>query len=358
METTTYTTYQFLEVNTPELATAFLELPMKIYADDPNFIRPLDQDINKIFNPKKNKFFSHGDCTRWMMKNDKGEYTGRVAVFINNRTLRKNNDQPTGGMGFFECINDQQAANALFDKCKEWLEERNVEAMDGPINFGERNNWWGLLVEGFSEPTYAMNYHPPYYTELFENYGFQVYFKQFSYGLPMMMDRPEKYYAKSEEIFSNPDYHFEHVKKNTLEKYAIDFMNVYNKGWGKHAGFKQIKKAQAMKIMEAMRPILREDLIWFGYYKDEAVAIFVMLPEVNKYFKYVNGKMNWWAKIKVKYHMMRGTCRKVFGAIFGVIPEHQRKGMEAAIIMAANKVVQPQDRWDDIELTWIGDFNP
>ena len=164
---------QIQEVNNPKLAKEFIKIAIPIYKDYPNWIRPLDQDIEAIFNPKQNKYFRNGECTRWILKDNKGKSIGRVAAFINKKIASKGNDQPTGGMGFFECINDQIAAFKLFDQCKEWLEARGMEAMDGPINFGERNEWWGLQVEGFDiEPNYRCNYQPPYYRALFEAYGF------------------------------------------------------------------------------------------------------------------------------------------------------------------------------------------
>src|SRR5690606_36150984 len=126
---------KIVEVTDEKTATDFLELPTTIYAGDPNFIRPLDNDINKVFDRSRNKFFNHGTCSRWMLYNNRGTAIGRVAAFINEANAYTF-DQPTGGMGFFECINDQDAANLLFDTCKAWLQERGMEAMDGPINFG------------------------------------------------------------------------------------------------------------------------------------------------------------------------------------------------------------------------------
>ena len=160
------------------LIRQFLELPEKIYRDDSRWIRPLDKDIETVFNPEKNKFWRHGKAIRWVLHNAQGECIGRVAAFINDRTANTE-DQPTGGMGFFECIDDQKAADLLFDTCKQWLTDNGMEAMDGPINFGERTQWWGLLIEGFHAPVYQMNYNPEYYVKLFETYGFKLYFKQF-----------------------------------------------------------------------------------------------------------------------------------------------------------------------------------
>jgi hypothetical protein len=349
---------QLIEITTPELAREFLEMPLPIYKGDTNYIRPLDQDIEKVFDTNRNKFFKHGELIRWILKDDKGTAIGRVAAFINHSTA-KNFDQPTGGMGFFECINDRQAAAVLFDACKSWLQERGIEAMDGPINFGERNNWWGLLMEGFTPPSFGMNYNPKYYIELFESYGFQVYFYQYSYGLKVNDDRPEKYYDRSRELLKDPNYRFEHLKLNQLNKYTEDFCYIYNKAFvGSREGLKEMSSEQARNLMLAMKPVIVDYLVWFGYYKDEPIAIFLMLPELNQYFKHVNGNMNTMGKLKFLYHKLTGTVRKMFGIIFGVIPDFQGKGVEGGIIMAANVVVQSKGRWDEMELTWIGDFNP
>ncbi|MBP6426971.1 MAG: hypothetical protein KA430_05265, partial [Bacteroidia bacterium] len=162
------------EVQSENDAREFLLLPVNIYSDDPNWIRPLDKDIEVVFDRKKNKFFRHGNCTRFLLKNDQGRTIGRIAAFYNERTSKKES-QPTGGIGFFECPNDQNAANLLFDTAKQWLIANNQEAMDGPINFGERDSWWGLIVQGFDPVPYKMNFNKPYYKQLFENYGFKTY---------------------------------------------------------------------------------------------------------------------------------------------------------------------------------------
>ncbi len=145
-------------------------------------MQPLDKDINAVFDPKQNKFFRHGHCSRFLLWNEQGKCIGRIAAFINEKTSKKEK-QPTGGIGFFECINDQKAAHLLFDHAKNWLQERGMEAMDGPINFGERDSWWGLLVDGFISPAYKTNYNPPYYKDFFESYGFQIYFEQWCYAM-------------------------------------------------------------------------------------------------------------------------------------------------------------------------------
>src|SRR5689334_20280529 len=113
---------KIIEVTTPQHAREFLLLPVKLYKNEPAWIRPLDKDIESVFDPEKNKTFRHGTSIRWILQNNTGETIGRVAAFVNEKTVHKGNDQPTGGMGFFECINDRDTAFLLFDQCKTWLQ--------------------------------------------------------------------------------------------------------------------------------------------------------------------------------------------------------------------------------------------
>src|SRR5690606_4128573 len=149
-----------------------------LYAKDQHYIRPLDTDINMVFDRDKNQNFQKGDAIRFLLQDDEGKDIGRIAAFYSLKTMDQY-DQQAGGCGFFECIEDQKAAFLLFDSAKAWLQMKGMEAMDGPINFGDRDKWWGLLVDGFYAPCYQCNYNPPYYQAFFEDYGFQVYFKQF-----------------------------------------------------------------------------------------------------------------------------------------------------------------------------------
>ncbi|MGZ8538132.1 MAG: hypothetical protein ACXWV9_07700, partial [Flavisolibacter sp.] len=148
---------QIIEVKDPRSAKEFIKVNVLINEANANYIRPLDKDINDVFDPKKNKAFRFGKVTRWILKNDTGELIGRIAAFTNKKYRNKGDDIKVGGIGFFDCINDQQAADLLFDAAKHWLLQEGTEAMDGPINFGERDRWWGLEVHGFQPPLYCMN---------------------------------------------------------------------------------------------------------------------------------------------------------------------------------------------------------
>lgn len=351
---------QIKEVVTGQDKKEFLQLPVRLYRNSAFWIRPLDADVEGVFDTEKNKTFHHGECIRWILVNDSGETIGRVAAFINQKTVSKGNDQPTGGMGFFECIENKQAAFLLFDQCKDWLKQRGMEAMDGPINFGNRDRWWGLLLEGFDrEPNYQCNYNFPYYQGFFEDYGFQVYFYQLTFGRPIQGPLDARLYEKAALVEKDPNYRFGYVKKSEWDTLPSKIREVYNRAWAKRGEIPELSELQAKHLVKQMKPIMDEKLLWFGYYKDEPIAFFLSLPEVNQIFKYVNGKMNWLGKVKFVWHTLRKTNKKAFGILFGLVPEHQGKGVDGAIIENFRKFAQGGGiSYTEYEMNWIGDFNP
>jgi hypothetical protein len=347
---------QLHEVKTEADKQAFLQIAVDLYKSDPNWIRPLDKDIEEVFDPGKNKFYKRGgECARWLLKDDNGKNIGRIAVFVNKQYKQQ---QPTGGIGFFECINDQAAANFMFDHAKQWLQQRGMEAMDGPINFGERDKWWGLLSQGFQPPLYCMNYNPPYYIQLFENYGFKVYFNQVCFGMKVEDRLDDKFYERHARIAADPDYRAVMIRKSQLEKFAKDFHYVYNKAWAGHGGGKSLEEKQVMTIFKTVKPVMDEHLIWFIYYKDEPIAVWLNLPDLNQYFKHMNGKFGWYEKLKFLWLKKFGKCSRFVGLVFGIIPEFQGKGVDAYMIIEGATVMQAQARYQDYEMQWIGDFNP
>jgi len=352
--------FHLVEVKTKNDIREFHDLPSGIYRGDSNWIRPLTKDIETVFNSSLNPQFRNGEAIRWLLKDGSGKTLGRVAAFYNRKIANKD-QKPVGGMGFFECINDSEAAAVLFNACRDWLEENGMTAMEGPENFGERDRWWGLLVDGFLPPNFCMPYNPPYYRELFENYGFKNYFEQYTYHTPVT-DRnlDEVIRTKAERIFANPDYTFRYMRAWEARDIARYFMIVFNKGWARFPGVKTISERHARLIIKSFRPIHDEKLVWFGFYKNEPVCFFIMLPEVNQIIKHLNGKLNNIGRLKfLWYRHVRKEITKAFGMIFGIVPEHQRKGVEGALIISfARLAVKSDFPYKDLEFNWIGDFNP
>ncbi len=351
---------QLIPVKDKSTARQFLEVPVFIHQNNPQWIRPLDKDVEEVFDPEKNKLFRQKDneCERWILKDDQGKVIGRIAAFVNKKYKNIGDEQPTGGIGFFECINDQQSADFMLDHAKQWLQERGMQAMDGPINFGERDRWWGLVVEGFYEPLYCMNYNPPYYQQLFENYGFQLFFNQVCFAMSVNAVVDEKFYERHAVFASDPDFHSEYIRKNNLDKYAEDFCTVYNKAWAGHGGNKTLELRQAKKIMQAMKSVIDEHIVWFIYYKNEPIGCWLNLPDLNQWFKRLNGKFGLFQKLKFLWIKKFGKCNRFVGLVFGIVPEFQGKGADSYMIIEAAKLIQPEARYDYYEMQWIGDFNP
>lgn len=344
-----------VRVISPEEKKAFLEFPSSLYPERSGYIRPLDKDVEAIFDENKNKLFQKGECQRFVFKDERNKMVGRVAVFINPQYK---NEQPTGGIGFFDCINCQKTANFIFDFCKNWLQERGMEAMDGSINFGERDKFWGVLVEGFQEPLYGMNYNPPYYQQLFENYGFQTYFHQLCYSRPVHAEISKVFVAMHEKHSKNPNISAKRMTKKELRKFAKDFTEIYNKAWASHGGGKELKLEKVVKMFQAMKPVLNEHISWFVYENEKPIAMWLNIPDLNQWFKYLNGKFGLLEKLRFLWLKTLAKNTKMVGLVFGIVPEWQRQGIDGYMIWEGTQHIRKHTQFEVTELQWIGDFNP
>ncbi len=347
-----------IEVLDTKTAKEFIRVNVEINKSNPDYIRPLDKDINEVFDPKKNKAFRFGEATRWLLKDEEGNLIGRIAAFVNKKYKNKADDIPVGGIGFFDCINDQQAADMLFDVAKHWLLQKGMQAMDGPINFGERDRWWGLLVQGFEPPLYCLNYNPPYYKDLFEHYGFKNFYNQVCFALNTGDPILPKFHQRHAECAKDPDFSSTYMKKDQLEKFAEDFTIVYNKAWAGHGGLKEMDKKVVLKMFKTMKPVMDVKVNWFVYYKNEPIGIWINLPDLNQWFKHLNGKFDSWHKLKFLWAKKTKHCNKFVGLVFGIVPEWQGKGVDSYIIVEGSKVIQPKPLYEKYEMQWIGEFNP
>ncbi|WP_312171187.1 hypothetical protein [Chryseobacterium sp.] len=343
------------EVQSKAREREFLEFPGRLYQNDPNYIRPLDKDIKEIFNPEKNRFFKNGECARFLFKNKENDTVGRVAVFVNNFYEQQ---QPTGGIGFFDCTNDQETADFIFNYCKEWLQKRGMEAMDGSINFGERDKFWGVLTDGFEQPLYGMNYNFPYYKELFENYGFRIYFEQLCFSRPIFAEVSRVFMVMHAKHQRNPDISAQPMEKNALKKFAKDFTEIYNKAWAAHGEGKCMEESKVLKMFKTMKPIINEHISWFVYENEKPIAMWMNIPDLNQWFKYMNGKFGFFQKLKFLWVKRFKKNEKMIGLVFGVVPEWQRKGIEGYMIWEGTQHLRKHTDFKVTEMQWIGDFNP
>ena len=242
------------------------------------------------------------------------------------------------------------------------LASRGMEAMDGPINFGQRRDWWGLLVEGYEfQPLYKNPYNPPYYKELFENYGFRNYFNQHSFIWRVNDSEANKQiFARAERLYTVPGYRVENIDMNNLEEAAESFRVIYNKAWALFSGVKPMTQEEALEMVREMKPIIDPNIIFFAYFNEEPIGFFITVPDLNRLIGKFNGKFGLRQKLRLMWDLkVRKSCDRIFGIIFGITPEFHGKGVESAIMVKYWQFLErTKNPYKSMELAWIGDFNP
>ncbi len=343
------------EVKNKNIAHEFLDVARQLYKNDQYWVCPLDKDIEDVFNPKKNELHHQGNCTRWVLKSDDGSLIGRIAAFVNAKKAYQP-EQPTGGIGFFECINDAEAANLLFSTAEKWLSEKGMKAMDGPINFGENDSFWGLLIEGFTTPSYGMNYHHPYYKILFDGYGFQTLYEQITNHMEVNKPFPERFTKIAEWVANKPGYSYKHLEVKKLEAYANDFAEIYNDAWQNFENFVPLQSKGILQTFNKMKTVMDEKLIWFAYVNNEPASVIVMIPDANQMIKSFNGKLGLIEKVKFLYYRWKGV-KRMRAVVMGTKKAFQKHGLESALFFKLKEYVLPLKQYEELELSWVGDFN-
>jgi hypothetical protein len=336
----------------------FLDVPRILYRNDKVWVCPLDNEVEGKFDPEQNSYFKHGEVKRWIIVDDSGQLCGRIAAFYSSRVIAEN-EQPTGGVGFFECIHDQHVANLLFDTAREWLSLKGMEAMDGSVNPGENDSHWGILVEGFTHPGFGMPYNFPYYSELFENYGFRLYFEQFSYHLNIKQPFPERFWKIADWAMRKPGFSYRHFRFSEAEKFIADMVHVYNEAWSRFKeDFIPMDPNEVRETFRKAKAIIDEELIWYAYHNEIPVAFFIMFPDINQVIKPFRGKLNLLNMLRFLYAQKTHKITRIRALVAGVVPKYQNSGIESAIFKHLEKVMERKPYYQEVELSWVGDFNP
>jgi GNAT superfamily N-acetyltransferase len=333
---------QVIEVLTNRQRKEFLDFPKRLYKKDPFWIAPLDSSIEALFNPEKNHSFEHGIAIRWILRDDTGKTIGRVAGFI-DRIRSGANSQPTGGLGFFEVVEDKEAAFVLFNTAKDWLAANGIQAMDG----------------------YGMPYNMKYYQKFFEEYGFRNYFEQYSYhrtvrGADKKIDRfPNRIMKIAEWLSRRPGYSFRHFEFRNSLKYINDICEIYNTTWVYlKEDFTPLEPKILNEALQNAKFVIDEELIWFAYYNDKPIGFFVLLPDFNQILRHFNGKLQPWNIIRFIYYKLTHEMTRMRAVVGGVLRSHQNTGIESAIFYHLYQVFEHKPWLKELELSWVGDYNP
>ena len=323
---------QIIEVQKSSDWLLFHQVPKLIYQDYSNYISPLESDVEQVFNPQKNKVFQHGDAQCFVLLDEKEQAIGRIAAFIDHER-NESNDFPVGGLGFFECINDSDAAQHLFDKAETYLKNWSVKAIDGPINFGERDRFWGLLVKGDQAPLYQENFQPAYYQQLFAENGYQPYEQILTFHGKMDEVPIERFSQIADRVRKRYGFYTKAMKtQKRIPLFARHFAQVYNVAFKDNPYFKPLEGEQVARIFKVMQPIADFRMIFITYEAKKPVAFAGFIPDINPFLKKMNGRLKWYKlpglllKIKTtKSHLLKGIA-------FGIDPDYQRRGAFAELI--------------------------
>lgn len=245
----------------------------------------------------------------------------------------------------------------MFSTALAWLKENEMEAMDGPVNFGENDKYWGLLVYGFKSPSLGMNYNPPYYSNLFESFGFVKLYDQFTNYLDATVPLPDRFIKIADWVMKKPGYSFRHFDKQQREKFFQDFRDIYNNAWSDFENFAPIEIETIRESFRQMKPVMDEKIIWFAYHHDEPIAFVICLPDVNQLLKNVKGKLNIWGKLKFAWYRKTMKVDRLRIIIMGCKKKFQNHGIESALIRCLQQEVLPRNTIKGVELAWVGDFN-
>lgn len=335
----------------------FLKVAKDLYRKDNNWTCPLDIEIEHTFDPAYNGCFTQGEACRWVLYSADNQRIGRIAAFYDRNKAFKN-DQPTGGVGFFECIDNQEAANLLFDTARGWLAAKGMEAMDGPINFGENFVNQGLLVHGFMPQAYGMPYNFPYYQRLFETYGFQNFFEQLTFHDDLYTPYPARIEKFGDHIIEKGEFVFTHFRMKEKEKFLNDLVTMYNAVWSDfHEGYTPLKFDDMLKIFNEAKALIDERFIWFAYHDGRPVAFLVAFPDVHQLFRKIRGTLTPLAVAKLLfYKYCTHTITRARLLLSGVVPEYQRTGIVTAIYLKLTRTLR-QHGIRELDLGWVGDYN-
>lgn len=336
----------------------FLDFPRRLYRNDPNFVLPFDNEIRKAFDRKVNPYFSHGDAFRWIAVDESNRTVGRIAAFF-DRDKDEADYVKNGGCGFFESVNDREVATLLFDAAREWLGGYGYESMTGPINFGENDTNWGCLVSGFTPPAIGMTYNLPYYRELFESYGFKLYYRQLSFELDLGKPFPERFWKIAEWINNRKGYSYRHFDIRQLSEFVEETVSIYNDAWSRlRKDYTPLDPSSLYDEWRKIKPIMDPEMIWFAYFEGKPIAFFMFLPDANQIFRHLNGKLHFLNKLRFLALKRRKVITRARGTVAGVVPKYQNSGVESGIFWQLKHVMERKPQYTHFELSWVGDFNP
>jgi GNAT superfamily N-acetyltransferase len=313
-------------VQTKKDLMKFIKMQWKIYEGDPYWVPPLIMDRKKILDREHHPFYKHAEMEMFLAYRN-GEIVGRIAAIKNDLHNQVHNDK-VGFFGFFESINDQEVANALFDSAAKWLKSKGLTHMRGPAN-PSSNDEYGMLIEGFNDsPRFLMTYNPPYYLDLCENYGLKKIKDLYAYKLEYdKITKVKKIEEVQDVVRRRYNLKLTSLNMKDLDNELKKVKYVYNKAWEPNWGFVPMTDEEIDAMAKDLKLLVDPELVMFGEINGEVVGFTLTMPDYNQIFKKLNGRLFPFGFIRLFTERKKITWARIL--TLGIIPKYQKKGIDA-----------------------------
>jgi GNAT superfamily N-acetyltransferase len=311
-------------VSSPGTRRAFIRFPWKIYAGNPCWVPPLLSEQQNLFNRRKFPFFEHSEA-EFFLAYKEDQIVGRIAAIKNNNHLNTYADS-VGFFGFFECRDDQEVANALFQKAEEWLARRGLTKIRGPENYSQ-NEECGLLIDAFDRPpVIMMPYNPPYYQRLLENYGFQKAIDLYAYAIDYADRIPERLEQAAQRIYQQADFTVRQVNLKKIDAEIAKIRTVYNSAWAENWGAVPLTDREIEHLKRQLIQIVNSEICFIAEKDNQPIGISIAVPDLNEILIKLNGRLLPFGIFKLLTGYKKITGVRVL--IMGVLKEYRHKGVD------------------------------
>ncbi|MCH7679773.1 hypothetical protein IID10_10480, partial [candidate division KSB1 bacterium] len=276
-------------VQTKKDLRAFIKLPWEIYKNDPHWVPPLILDMKKILNKKKNPFFNHSDAELFLAQNN-GRVVGRIAAILNNNHNKTHNEK-MGFFGFFESLDEPEAAKKLLDSAESWVKEKGMTSLRGPTNF-TTNDTCGFLTDGFdSSPVIMMTYNPKYYLNFMKESALDKVKEFYAYYLHQDTPMPERFVKFAKKTLQDKRIRLRNINMKDFKNEIAIVQGIYNDAWESNWGFVPMEKAEFLHMARDLKPVLDPDIVFIAEVDGEPAGFSLALPDYNQILKEINGRL-------------------------------------------------------------------
>jgi hypothetical protein len=344
---------QIVEVRGRRDLKRFVRLPYTVYRGDPLWVAPLLIDLKKMFDPRRSPFLEHGSITPFLALRD-GQVVGRIAAITNGQynTFHGVNE---GFWGYFECLDDRDAAARLFDHVADWFRQRGVRTVYGPVS-PSINHETGILVDGFdSSPMVIMSYNPRYYVDLVEGYGMEKVRDMYAYRGHEGEVMPPRVSRLAERIQRRAGYTFRPFDLSRLDEDVAQMREIFNEAWSGNWGFQPFTEAEFREVAEGLKQFAIPELCPVVEHQGRLVAFLIAVPDVNAALKHARGRLFPIGLLKILWYKPKIDYLRV--VVVGVRRDYLASGVMAGLYHHfIKRMFASRYRW--CEMSWVLEDNP